>query len=93
MSARRALAGVQAILLDVEGTTTPIAFVVDRLVPYARAHLRRHVEQHATAPEYARMLERLREEHDSDRDAGQPVPAWAGARATHLASRSAISNG
>jgi enolase-phosphatase E1 len=71
------LAGVQAILLDVEGTTTPIAFVVEKLFPYARTHLRRHVEQHATAPEYARLLERLREEHDRDRDAGQRVPAWA----------------
>lgn len=80
-------AGVQAILLDVEGTTTPIAFVVQRLFPYARTHLRLHVEQHATAPEYGRLLERLREEHDSDRHAGQPVPAWVPAPGTtHLAS-------
>jgi len=67
--------GVKAILLDVEGTTTPLAFVSDRLVPYARAHLQRHVEQHAAEPEYARLLEQLRGEHQRDREAGQPVPA------------------
>jgi enolase-phosphatase E1 len=70
-------AGAQAILLDVEGTTTPIAFVVEKLVPYAHARLRRHVAQNATTPEYARLFEQLRDEHARDREAGQPVPAWA----------------
>jgi enolase-phosphatase E1 len=32
-------AGIEAVLLDVEGTTTPIAFVHDVLFPYARARL------------------------------------------------------
>jgi enolase-phosphatase E1 len=30
---------VRAVLLDIEGTTTPIAFVHDVLFPFARAHL------------------------------------------------------
>jgi enolase-phosphatase E1 len=34
---------VRAILLDIEGTTTPIAFVYDVLFPYARAHLREYL--------------------------------------------------
>ena len=76
MSVDRVASSVRAILLDVEGTTTPLAFVADTLVPYARAHLRRHVEQHAVEPEYARLLEQLRGEHERDREAGQPVPAW-----------------
>ena len=76
MSVRVAPPAVQAILLDVEGTTTPIAFVVEKLVPYARTHLRRHVEQHATAPAHVRLLAQLREEHDKDRAAGQALPAW-----------------
>jgi enolase-phosphatase E1 len=33
----------KAIVLDVEGTTTSIAFVSDTLFPYARAHLRQFV--------------------------------------------------
>jgi enolase-phosphatase E1 len=32
--------GVRAVLLDIEGTTTPIAFVHEVLFPYARAHVR-----------------------------------------------------
>jgi enolase-phosphatase E1 len=34
---------IRAILLDIEGTTTPIAFVHDVLFPYARAHLREYL--------------------------------------------------
>ena len=79
MSARLVPSGVQAILLDVEGTTTPIAFVVAKLFPYARRHLRRHIQQHASSPEYAQLLERLHGEHAADREAGQPVPAWVDA--------------
>jgi len=37
----------QAILLDIEGTTSSIAFVADALFPYARAHLRDFVAAHA----------------------------------------------
>lgn len=39
----------QAILLDIEGTTSSIAFVADELFPYARAHLRDFVAAHAEA--------------------------------------------
>jgi enolase-phosphatase E1 len=28
--------GIQVVLLDIEGTTTPISFVYDTLFPYAR---------------------------------------------------------
>lgn len=34
----------RAILLDIEGTTSSIAFVTETLFPYARAHLRAFVE-------------------------------------------------
>jgi enolase-phosphatase E1 len=37
----------RALLLDVEGTTTSIAFVSDTLFPYAREHLRGFVADHA----------------------------------------------
>lgn len=39
----------QAILLDIEGTTSSIAFVADTLFPYARTHLRDFVATHAGA--------------------------------------------
>lgn len=40
---------IRAILTDIEGTTSSIAFVTDTLFPYARAHLREWVGGHAAA--------------------------------------------
>lgn len=37
----------RAVLLDIEGTTTPIAFVHQVLFPYARARVREYLMQHA----------------------------------------------
>ena len=79
MSAREAPTRIEAILLDIEGTTTPIAFVVDVLFPFARKHLRRHLEEHAASPQYASSLDQLREEHAVDQRAGEPVAAWVDA--------------
>jgi enolase-phosphatase E1 len=39
VSVRLRAAGIGVVLLDIEGTTTPIAFVHDVLFPYARARL------------------------------------------------------
>jgi enolase-phosphatase E1 len=41
--------GVTVVLLDIEGTTTPITFVHDVLFPYARSHLREHVTEDVAA--------------------------------------------
>ena len=38
-------AGIDVVLLDIEGTTTPIAFVHDVLFPYARARVRAYLEE------------------------------------------------
>jgi len=37
---------MKAILLDIEGTTSPITFVHDILFPYAKAHIGKFVETH-----------------------------------------------
>ncbi len=42
-----------AIVTDIEGTTTPIAFVRDTLFPYARARLPGFVAAHAARPDVA----------------------------------------
>jgi len=39
--------GIRTILLDIEGTTTPMAFVHDVLFPYARRRLRDYLHEHA----------------------------------------------
>ena len=49
----------RAILTDIEGTTTPIAFVHDVLFPYARAHLAAFLQAHATEPAIATLLEEI----------------------------------
>jgi enolase-phosphatase E1 len=41
----------RGLLLDVEGTTTSIAFVYDTLFPYARRNLRKFLAEHAADPE------------------------------------------
>ena len=45
-----------AILTDIEGTTTPIAFVRDVLFPFARARLSGFIAAHGRDPEVAPVL-------------------------------------
>jgi enolase-phosphatase E1 len=65
---------VQAILLDIEGTTTPIAFVAEVLFPYARRHLREYLDQHASLGDDDALFDQFRKEWELDRDKG--APAW-----------------
>jgi enolase-phosphatase E1 len=65
------------ILLDIEGTTTPIAFVTQVLFPYARMHLRSYLYRHGDSPQYAALLAGFRQEHAADEAAGEPVVPWA----------------
>jgi len=53
---------LRAILLDIEGTTTPIAFVHDVLFSYARDHVREFLATDSAAEDIAL----LREEHAAD---------------------------
>ncbi len=46
-----------AILTDIEGTTSSIAFVKDVLFPYARRELPRFVREHGSEPEVRRWLD------------------------------------
>ena len=66
-------AGVRGILLDIEGTTTPISFVHDVLFTYARQHVREYLITHADA--LTDDIALLREEHARDTSSGaQPPP-------------------
>ncbi len=66
----------ELVLLDVEGTTTPVDFVVRVLFPEARARARDFLEAHATDPEVALDVAGLREEHARDTAAGRRPPDW-----------------
>ena len=69
-------AGIGAILLDIEGTTTPIAFVTQVLFPHARRHLRSHLERHRRSPAYETLFAAFREEHASEPLQGEGLPPW-----------------
>jgi enolase-phosphatase E1 len=61
---------VRAILLDIEGTTTPIAFVHDVLFSYAREHVREFLAANSAAEDIAL----LREEQAIDVKEGRNPP-------------------
>ena len=70
--------GVRGVVLDIEGTTTPISFVYDVLFPYARENLRPFLETHGPSGLLAEVDRQLREEHAADvarGDAPPPLPA------------------
>ena len=64
------LNGIRVILLDIEGTTTPIEFVHQVLFPYARAHIHDHLDTHD--------VEVLRAEYRTE-PPDSDLPAWDGA--------------
>ncbi|HEY0365538.1 MAG TPA: acireductone synthase, partial [Pyrinomonadaceae bacterium] len=62
---------VRGILLDIEGTTTPIAFVHDVLFSYARDHVREFLAANSATEDIAL----LREEHAVDVKEGRNPPS------------------
>ena len=56
----------RGILLDIEGTLTPISFVHEVLFPYARSTVKSYLAAHFNSPETAADLDRLRKEYDVD---------------------------
>lgn len=59
-------AAIKIILLDIEGTTTPIDFVVQVLFPYARTHLKNYLAKHWDNAEVQADLLRLQAENIAD---------------------------
>ena len=76
MTPDAAASGWSAILLDIEGTTTPITFVHQILFPYARQRLGGFVSAHRPDPAVVEAVTRLRREHAADAAAGMDPPAW-----------------
>jgi enolase-phosphatase E1 len=69
--------GVTLVLLDIEGTTTPMAFVYDVLFPYARERLAAYLRAHASEDELRDVLATLRVEWQEDSRKGEQPPDWA----------------
>ena len=71
-----ALNDLRAILLDIEGTTTPIEFVHQVLFPYARRRLHDYLEQHVGDPGVRADVALLRAEYAAESSHSPDLPAW-----------------
>ncbi|MGL4618637.1 acireductone synthase [Chroococcidiopsis sp.] len=64
------------ILLDIEGTTTPIDYVFGVLFPFAQKQVESFLQTHEGESGVQADLERLRQEYAADVAQGLTVPAW-----------------
>lgn len=69
-------ARLRYLLLDVEGTTTPVEFVYQVLFPYARRALESFLQERANDGKVSIEIERLRAEHASNAQRGLRPPEW-----------------
>jgi len=76
---------IEAVVLDIEGTTTPIAFVYDVLFPFARAHLRQYLTDGQDASLLERLVAQLRIEWLEDDARGDNPPRWPSDRSAPTA--------
>ena len=67
---------VRAILLDIEGTTTPVDFVTKTLFPYASRKLKTFLRENAAKEEIRTPMEELRRQRGVDEQNGLKPPSW-----------------
>ena len=65
---------ITTLLLDIEGTTTPIDFVYETLFPYARAHMHEFIVRDLSKGQLSQDVEGLIQEHAADITAGNNPP-------------------
>src|SRR5216684_4397519 len=84
-------AQIRVILLDIEGTTTPVDFVYQTLFPYASRKLESFLREHSQDPEIHSLIQDLRAQHDLDERNGLEPPGWLDNTEARL--RSSVSYG
>jgi len=74
------MSAIKAVVVDIEGTTTPISFVHEKLFPFAAERLRGFVDTHGRDPEVAKALAEARamaaREDASDADTANILLEW-----------------
>ncbi len=78
MTVRLAARGVACVLLDIEGTTTPISFVHEVLFRFAREHLDDYLTAERGSPGIREVTRLLAAEHADDAARGDAPPAATG---------------
>jgi enolase-phosphatase E1 len=68
------LTDIDAVLLDIEGTTTPVDYVFGVLFPFARQRAESFLLAHADDPAVQADLRLLRQEYEAETEAA--VPPW-----------------
>jgi enolase-phosphatase E1 len=68
---------VRVVLLDIEGTTTPIDFVYKTLFPYASGNVESFLTERFGEPGIRPLVRDLEEQHAKDASAGLAPPNWA----------------
>jgi enolase-phosphatase E1 len=68
---------IHVLLLDIEGTTTPVDFVYKTLFPYASRKLESFLREHWGDPEIRSLIEDLRKQSEMDEAQTLHPPAWA----------------
>lgn len=61
------------MLLDIEGTTTPISFVYETLFPYARAHMPEFLQEHERDEDLSLDMAMLAVENQAEGSSSAPV--------------------
>jgi enolase-phosphatase E1 len=90
---RVALTDVGTVLLDIEGTTTPIAFVHTTLFAYARARVQEFLERHEADADVQADIGLLRTEHAAEVPVPNPPMASVSAYVHWLMDRDRKSTG
>lgn len=68
--------GIRVVLLDIEGTTTPVDFVYKTLFPYASSKLGSFLRERASDPEVGSIVRDLHRQQEDDEHAGLQPPSW-----------------
>jgi enolase-phosphatase E1 len=67
---------VRIILLDIEGTTTPVEFVYQTLFPYASNNMESFLRKYFREPEIVSLIQGLHTKHHADEQQGFQPSAW-----------------
>ncbi|GFO35243.1 enolase-phosphatase e1 [Plakobranchus ocellatus] len=62
------LVGIRSIIVDIEGTTTPISFVKDKLFPYVTENLEKWLQSNFDNAEVQKSISALRDQATKEKD-------------------------
>lgn len=68
--------GITSVLLDIEGTTTPVDFVYKTLFPFASANVESYLYRHSADVEVKSLLSELRAEQAADAAKDPQIGVW-----------------